>query len=95
MLNIGSLALGTLSWIFAALALTASNGGNAHRNAIFSFGFCTSSLVLQLCEMSRRVRLGDYAAVEDTIRAVLIASVVLVAVTFILNFIALAKSKRK
>ena len=95
MLNIGSLAFGTLSWILAALAITASDVTIAHRNTIFSFGFCTSSLVLQLCEMSRRVRLGDYAAVEDTIRAVLIASVVLVAVTFILNFIALAKSKRK
>ncbi len=95
MLNIGSLALGTLSWFLAALAITASDVTIAHRNTTFSFGFCTVSLVLQLCEISRRVRLGDYAAVEDTIRAVLIASVVLVAVTFILNFIALARSKRK
>ena len=95
MLNIGSLALGTLSWILAALALTASNGANAHRNTIFSFGFCTSSLALQLCEIGRRVRLGDFAAVEDTIRAVLSASLVLVAVTFLLNLIALVRSRRK
>ena len=48
----------------------------------------------QLFEISRRVNLGDYAAIEDTIRAVIIASIVLVVVTIILNIVALVKSKK-
>ena len=39
-------------------------------------------------------KVGDYAAIEDTIRAVIIASIVLVVVTIILNIVALVKSKK-
>ena len=46
-------------------------------------------------EVNRRVLLGDYAAIEDTIRAVVIASVALVVITIILNVVALVKAKNK
>ena len=93
MLNIGSLVLGICAWVFGALAIATSKPITAHRNTCASFSLCAISLVLQFLELNRRVILGDYAAIEDTIRAILIASVVLVSVTVILNFVAWMKAK--
>ena len=95
MLNIGSLLLGICAWVFAGLAISTHKASKSHRNTFISGSLCAISLVLQFFEISRRVHLGDYAAIEDTIRAVLIAAIVLVAVTIILNFVAVAKTKNK
>lgn len=95
MLNIGSLILGALAWLCAGRAITTSKAFTSHGNTLMSFSLCAISLVLQLFEINRRVLLGDYAALEDTIRAVMIASAVLVFITIILNFIALVKAKNK
>ena len=95
MLNLGSLILGACAWALAGLAIRAVKASASHRNTLVSFSLCAGALVLQLFEMNRRVLLGDYAAIEDTIHAVVIASVVLVSVTMILNLMALAREKRK
>ena len=95
MFNIGSLILGLCAWLFAILAMTACDGPTSHRNSTVSFSLCAVSLVLQLLEIHRRVLLGDYAAIADTIRAILIASAALVSVTVILNLTAIAKAKKK
>ena len=95
MLNIASLILGVCAWLFGGLAIGTPNAFSAHRNILVSFGLCTVSLVLQLLEVNRRVIIGDYAAIEDTIRAVVIASVALVVITIILNVVALVKAKNK
>ena len=95
MLNIGSLILGACAWLFAGLAITTSKAFTSHRNTLVSFSLCVISLVCQLFEINRRVLLGDYAAIEDTIRAVLIASITLVSITTILNLVALVKAKNK
>ena len=95
MLYIGSLILGACAWLFAGLAIATSKAYTSHRNTLVSFGLCAISLVFQLFEINRRGFLGDYAAIEDTIRAVLIASVALVSITMILNLVALAKAKNK
>lgn len=95
MLNIGSLILGVCAWLFAGLAIATPKAFTSHRNTIVSFCLSAISLVFQLFEINRRVLLGDYAAIEDTIRAILIASVVLVSVTIILNLVALVKAKNK
>lgn len=95
MLNIGSLVLGFCAWLFGGLAIGTPTASPAHRNTVVSFGLCTVSLLLQLLEVNRRVLLGDYAAIEDTIRAVVIASVALVVITIILNVVALVKAKNK
>lgn len=92
MLNIVSLILGVGAWVVAAVAI--SKPVYAHKSTVLSFALCAFSLVVELFEISRRVNLGDYAAIEDTIRAVIIASIVLVVVTIILNIIALFKTKR-
>ena len=95
MLNIASLILGVCAWLFGGLAIGTPNAFSSHRNTMVSFGLCTVSLVFQLLEVNRRVLLGDYAAIEDTIRAVIIASVALVVITIILNVVALVKAKNK
>ena len=95
MLNIASLILGVCAWLFVGLAIGTPNAFSSHRNTLVSFGLCTVSLVFQLLEVNRRVLLGDYAAIEDTIRAVVIASVALVVITIILNVVALVKAKNK
>ena len=92
MLNIISLTLGISAWVVAAIAIAKST--YSHKKTIVSFALCAFSLVFELFEISRRVNLGDYAAIEDTIRAVIIAAIVLVVFTIILNIIALIKSKK-
>ena len=86
MLNIISLVLGIGAWGVAAAAI--SKPAKSHISTVLSFALCAISLVVELFEISRRVNLGDYAAIEDTIRAVIIASIVLVVVTIILNIVA-------
>lgn len=95
MLNIASLISGACAWLFASMAITAPKAAASHRNTSASFSLCAISLVLQLFEINRRVLLGDYAAIEDTICAILIASVVLLSITIILNLVAIAKAKNK
>ena len=94
MLNVVSIILGIWAWLFAGFAIATSKTPKAHKNTLVSFSFCVSSLVFQLLEIKRRVFLGDFSAIEDTIQAVIIASVVLVVVTVVLNIIAL-KNKLK
>ena len=93
MLNIGSLILGACALLFAGMAITTPKAFTSHRNTLASFSLCAISLVFQLFEINRWVLLGDYASIEDTIRAVLIASVALVSVTIILNLVAIVKAK--
>ena len=95
MLNVGSIILGVCAWLFGGLAITTRKALTSHRNTLVSFSLCVLSLVCQLFEINRRVLLGDYAAIEDTIQAILIASVVLVAISFILNLVASMKAKNK
>lgn len=95
MFNIGSLILGACAWLFGGLAIGTPNAFSSYRNTLVSFGLCTVSLVFQLLEVNRRVIIGDYAAIDDTIRAVVIASVALVVITIILNVVALVKAKNK
>ena len=92
MLNIISLVLGIGAWGVAVVAILKPTV--SHKSTILSFSLCALSLVAQLFEISRRVNLGDYAAIEDTIRAIIIASIVLVVITIILNIVALVKSKK-
>lgn len=92
MINIISLVLGACAWVVAAIAI--AKPAFSYKNTVISYALCTFSLLVQLFEISRRVNLGDYAAIEDIIRAVIIASIVLVVVTIILNIVALVKSKK-
>ena len=73
MLNILSLILGVCAWVFAGFAITTPKAFAAHKNTMMSFCMGAISLLVQLFEINRRVLCGDFAAIEDTIRAILIA----------------------
>jgi len=88
LLNVGSLVLGTASWLFGFLAIRASCPGR-YPNSVISFILCAVSLFCQLGEVCNRAAVGDFAAIGDTIRAVLLAAAVLVIVTAALNLAAL------
>ena len=91
--NIGSIILGIIAWASAGIAIAKSK--RAQTLSAVSFVACIISLFLQLLEVSNRVNLGDYAAIEDTIRAVILAATLLIVVTIILNSVALLKNKPK
>ena len=86
--NILSILLGLAAWavpVWILLGRTLPGGGK-----VLISGFCCSAALLcQLLELARRVRLGDYAAIADTIRTVCIAAAVLCTVTFVLDLAAL------
>lgn len=86
--NILSILLGLAAWampVWILLGRTLPGGGK-----VLISGFCCSAALLcRLLEIARRVQLGDYAAIADTIRAVCIAAAVLCVMTFVLNFAAL------
>lgn len=92
--NIGSLILGIGAWTFACMAIMSKKANTPHRLSVASFSMCVTALVFQLFEINNRVNIGDFSAIEDTIRAVIMASVVLVVITIVLNVIALLKSKK-
>jgi uncharacterized membrane protein YozB (DUF420 family) len=95
MLNIGSLILGICAWLMGVLAIKTKELNIFHRNSVLSFSLCLFSLMFQFVEISRRVFFGDYAAIEDTIRAVLILSIVLICITIVLNVFALVNAKNR
>lgn len=93
--NIASLVLGICAWIFAFLAIITPKADTSHRNTVLSFSFCAFALVFQLLEINRRVSIGDYSAIEDTIEAIVTEAVVLSVVTVVLNMVAWVKAMRR
>lgn len=93
--NIGSVILGLGAWAFACMAIASKKVYLSHRFSVASFSMCAFALVSQLFEISNRAKMGDFAAIEDTIRAIIVAAVVLVVITIVLNVVALVKTKNK
>lgn len=92
--NIGSLLLGISAWVLACCAINCKKTHTLSKFSIASFSFCAYSLLLQFLEISNRVSTGDFSAIEDTIRAVIIAASVLVVITITLNIVAFAKGRK-
>ena len=93
MYHLGSILLGIGAWVYGILAITAKKTTRSQANTVFSFSFCALSLGLQFLELHRRVLLRDFAAIEDTTRALLLAAVGLIIVTIVLNFVAMLKHR--
>jgi cytochrome c oxidase subunit 4 len=90
LLNLGSFALGLIAWILPAVNLTRHNKsvhGNWFVFSIASVSTCAISLCLQILYISHKVNIGDWSALLDSMRAVVIGSLTLLAITIILNVI--------
>lgn len=59
-----------------------------------SFSCCAVSLLCQLIELSRLAGIRDWAAVEDTVGARVLAGCVLVVGTLVLNILALLRGRK-
>lgn len=90
--NIGSLLLGLAAWVVPAAAAVRKK--NAAESCAVSFLLCSVSLVLQLVNVMYLSRIGDFAAIDDTINAVVLAAGVLLAVAVIVNAAALARGRK-
>lgn len=86
--NLISIVLGITAWVLGSFSASAKDSGKSHGLSVASFSACGISLVSQFLEIGRRAALYDYTAIEDTIRGVIIAAAVLVAVTIGLNVMA-------
>ena len=53
------------------------------------------SLLFQIFEIRHRIFIGDYAALEDTIHAIVLAATVLLCITLLLHIVAYVISKIK
>ena len=91
MLNLASLLLGLAGWVLA-LGAIAKKGSYAH--SIGSLTLCGAALVVQFFEIRRRGEMGDWSALMDTVPALAMVAALLLAVTLVLNIIALWKHKK-
>ena len=90
--NDGSVLCGLLSWGFAGAAVTCvGNYKRGARRSLLSWLFCVLAMLLQWLEMYHRIAIHDLSAVEDTILAPVVGSVVLIAVSAGLNILAYVK----
>lgn len=87
-----SLIFGLAAWALAGTAIAARGRG---RGALVwgSFLCASVSALWQFFEIGKRVNAGDWAGIEDTLRAVILGVAVMLAVTLVLNFLALVKRK--
>lgn len=95
MFHIISIITGVAAWVFGCLAVMSKMNRKTLGLSVASFSSCVLALVSQLLEIGRRVAISDFAAIEDTINAVIIAAVVLVVVTMVLNAIAFMKNREE
>ncbi|MFL8938270.1 hypothetical protein ACKA06_15880 [Rossellomorea oryzaecorticis] len=96
-LNLGSLVLGLIAWVLPLITLVADKKENTpHRGmlSIISFSACGVSLCFQILYIYHKVTVEDWSALLDTMYAVASASVLLLAVTILLNLLSFIVQRR-
>lgn len=97
-LNIGSLLLGLISWLFPVINIfryKGSNEKNLITLSILSMSSCVISLWFQIIYNHYLVQIGDWSALMDTTGALVFVSAVLITITIILNIISLFLYKNR
>jgi len=92
LLNLGSLVLGLIAWILPVISLVQPNNVNHRRWPVFSaasVSACAVSLWMQILYSNHLVKIEDWSALMDTSSAVASVTALLLAVTIMLNAIAL------
>lgn len=93
-LNLGSLALGLISWLVPISVLWQGKKKGLDF-LLISFTSCVGALILQILEIRNRVHLEDWTAIMDTIDILPWIATILVVITAILNLFALKKLNNK
>jgi hypothetical protein len=97
-LNIGSLALGLISWSIPIAVLLKAKKSKLYEGitlSIISLGACAISLFFQILYNQYLVKIEDWAALMDTMGGVVVASGVLIFVTILLNTLTLLAYRSK
>ncbi|GAA0339646.1 hypothetical protein GCM10008967_32510 [Bacillus carboniphilus] len=94
LLNLGSIVLGLIAWTLPLVNLMRYRK-NWVILSIMSISACAISLCLQIFYNYHLVKIEDWAALLDITGAVVLASVVLVIVTLLLNIFTLVEYRRK
>lgn len=90
-LMLGSLVLGLISWLLAFINIVRPKKARKDWviNSFFSLGACGLALAFQLIYAAHITRLGDWAALMDTLPTSLLLSLVLLIVCLLANGLSL------
>lgn len=90
MLNLASIVLGLVGWAIPIIQvgrLVKGKRGFGRYTYIFSMGACCLAIWFQICYDEHLVNIEDWSALMDTIGAVRLVSVFLLAVTLLINLL--------
>ena len=93
-MNAGALVLGLAAWGLGAAAI-GRKGGRAPWYSAGSFAACSASLCLELYYQAHLATIEDVSAFLDTADATAMCAGVLLAVTLVLNVLALMRHAQK
>lgn len=85
-LNIASLLLGLAAWGLPLVGV--AKPARRERFTVASFSCCILALVAEILSVGQRVFLGDMSGLEDTMGGIIALILILVGVTFLMNFVA-------
>lgn len=83
--SVGSIIAGLIAWGIPIWQISYANSGGIVISIISSLGFTLISLMIQFLNIANEVHTGDWAAIEDTIDALIVVIIVFVSITMFLN----------
>lgn len=83
--SVGSIIAGLIAWGIPIWQISYANSGGIVISIISSLGFTLISLMIQFLNISNEVHTGDWAAIEDTIDALIVVIILFVFITMFLN----------
>ncbi len=89
-----SLFFGFLAWLIASLGI-ANVIKKPPATLFLSFTSCAVSVIYELVDIKHRANMGDTGGILDTIDSVIFGLVVMLAVTIVLNMLAVALAVKK
>jgi len=85
--SVGSIISGLIAWGIPIWQISYANSGKIAISIISSLGFTLISLMIQFLNIANEVHTGDWAAIEDTIDALIVVIILFVAISMFLNII--------
>lgn len=82
-----SIITGLIAWGIPIWQLAIARTPRIVGAAIASLGFALLSLTIQFLDIASEIRSGDFAAVDDTINALILVVLVFISITFVLNLL--------
>ena len=92
--SVGSLVLGLVAWAAPIWQMTLARNSKPAIPGIISGSSALISLAIQFFYLAHKVNVGDFAAIEDTIRALCMVVVLFCATTLLLNFLMFCRSSK-